>query len=70
MNNVLERAIKTFVEAAGAVLVANISDLTGAISGWETWRQVAVPVFVGALAAGISAVWNGVIQPALTQLKK
>jgi len=63
MNEILERALKTFLQAAGAVVIANLTVLTTEISDWAVWKQAAVPVFIGALAAGLSAAWNGVVSP-------
>ena len=62
-KELLERALKTFVEAVGAVLVANLTQLTKGVDTWEAWRLVAMPVFIGALATGISVTWNAVIDP-------
>jgi hypothetical protein len=51
------RAIKTFVQAFLAVLAIDVIT----IKDWATAR----PVLVGAVAAGVSAVWNS-----LNQIKK
>ena len=63
MNDILVRALKTFLQAAGAVVIANLTVLTSEVSGWSAWKHAAVPVLVGALAAGLSAAWNGVVSP-------
>lgn len=63
MNDIPVRALKTFLQAAGAVVIANLTILTTEVSGWSAWKHAAVPVFVGALAAGLSAAWNGVVSP-------
>ena len=63
MNEILERALKTFLQAAGAVVIANLTVLTTEIRDWSVWKHAAVPVFLGALAAGLSAAWNGVVSP-------
>lgn len=63
MNDILVRALKTFLQAAGAVVIANLTVLTTEISDWSVWKHAAVPVFIGALAAGLSAAWNGVVSP-------
>ena len=60
MNDVLKRAIKTFVQAFFGVLVPEICVMLGGElpSSLEGWRMVIVPLLCSALAAGISAVWN------------
>ena len=63
MNGIPERAIKTFLEAAGAVIIATLTPLTSAEAGGAAWKQAAATIFIGALAAGLSAMWNGVISP-------
>lgn len=57
---VLERVLKTFVEAFLGVLIpeigiilANLSSYT--FSDWEVWG---LPILAGAFGAGISAAWN------------
>lgn len=44
------RAGKTFVQAALATLAVDIAS----VNDWKTLK----PVLIGALAAGVSAVWN------------
>jgi hypothetical protein len=51
------RAVKTFIQAFLAVLVIDVIT----IKDWAT----AKPVLIGAVAAGVSAVWNS-----LSQIKK
>jgi hypothetical protein len=51
------RALKTFVQAFLAVLAIDVIT----IKDWAT----AKPVLIGAVAAGVSAVWNS-----LSQIKK
>jgi hypothetical protein len=63
MNDVLIRALKTFVQASIAYLVASI----GAVDVFD--KGVAEGLLIGAIAAGISASWNGVVQPRLNKLK-
>ena len=57
------RALKTFVQSSIAYLVAAI----GAVDVFD--KGVGEGLLIGALAAGISASWNGVIQPMLNLLK-
>lgn len=63
MNDVLMRALKTFVQASIAYLVATI----GAVDVFD--KGVAQGLLIGAIAAGISASWNGVCQPMLDKCK-
>ena len=67
MNDVLIRALKTFVQASIAYLVASI----GAVDVFD--KGVAEGLLIGAIAAGISAgisaSWNGVMQPMLNKHK-
>ena len=53
------RAVKTFLEAAAAFVMAEIS---GA-ELFEISNQMWCAIGISAAAAGISAVWNGVIEP-------
>jgi hypothetical protein len=55
--------LKTFVQASIAYLVASI----GAVDVFD--KGVAEGLLIGAIAAGISASWNGVVQPRLNKLK-
>lgn len=65
-KDVAIRALKTFWQSAVAYLVATLStqgievlEREGVISG----------LLIGALSAGLSASWNGVVQPKLDRLK-
>ena len=62
-KDVAIRALKTFVQSSIAYLVAAVS----AVDVFD--RGVAEGLIIGALAAGISASWNGAIQPMLNALK-
>jgi hypothetical protein len=65
MNDVIRRALKTFVQASIAYLVATIS-----AQGVDVFdKGIIGGLLIGALAAGISASWNGVFQPMLDKLK-
>lgn len=63
MNDVIRRALKTFVQASIAYLVATI----GAVDVFD--KGVTEGLLIGAIAAGISASWNGAVQPMLDKLK-
>ena len=57
------RALKTFWQAALAYLVASLGQ------GADLFEvEVIGGLLIGALAAGISASWNGVIQPKIDKL--
>jgi hypothetical protein len=64
MKDVAIRAVKTFWQSAVAYLVATLSTGVDLFEG-----EVIGGLLVGALAAGISASWNGVVQPRLNKLK-
>ena len=58
------RALKTFVQAFGGVLVPEIVMLltNGLPENWNTLWTILCPVLCAALAAGISAVWNIILE--------
>ena len=58
------RAVKTFWQSAIAYLVASLSQGVDLFEG-----EVIGGLLIGTLAAGISASWNGAIQPVLNRLK-
>ena len=64
-KDVFVRALKTFVETALSFLIAALSgiDFTG-----DHTTTFWVGIALSAGAAGLSAVWNGVIQPIFTAL--
>lgn len=64
MKDVAMRALKTFWQAAIAYLVAALSTGVDLFEG-----DVVGGLLIGALAAGISAAWNGVAQPVLDKAK-
>ena len=63
-KDVAIRALKTFWQAAVAYLVASLGQGIDLFEG-----EVIGGLLIGALAAGVSASWNGAIQPALNRLK-
>ena len=63
-KDVVIRALKTFWQSSIAYLVASLSQ---GIDLFEV--EVIGGLLIGALAAGISASWNGVCQPMLDKLK-
>ena len=65
-NDVIIRAIKTFMEAFFAFAGAELAGMDIFSIGKDMW----IAVGISAAAAGISAVWNGMIEPALDALTK
>lgn len=63
INDVWQRALKTFVQAFLGVLIPQIVLILSNIYeyDWNNWLTWALPIITGALAAGISAAWNGLI---------
>ena len=71
MKDVLIRAAKTFWQAAAAYLVTTFSTQLAGIDlfDFDAVKNVLIGVVVGAIAAGLSATWNGVVAPMLELLK-
>lgn len=70
VQDVLIRAGKTFWQAALASLVVAIPEIIDLIpNGWDAVIPVLLSAGVGALAAGLSAAWNGVFAPILEKLR-
>ena len=64
MKDVVNRALKTFWQAAVAYLVSVMSTGVDVFEG-----DVVKGLLIGAFAAGLSAVWNGIVQPMLNKWK-
>lgn len=64
-KDILIRAGKTFWQAALAYLLADAAVLQQALTDWSTGRRILLSLAVGAMAAGFSAVYNGVVRPRL-----
>ena len=64
MKDISVRALKTFWQSAVAYLVATLSTGVDLFEG-----DVIGGLLIGALAAGLSASWNGAVQPVLNKLK-
>ena len=64
-KDILIRAGKTFWQAALAYLLADAAVLQQALTDWSTGRQILLSLTVGAVAAGFSAVYNGVVRSRL-----
>ena len=70
-KDVAIRALKTFWQSGIAYLVATFSTQMAGVDVFdlEAMKSVIGGLLIGALAAGISASWNGVVQPRLNRLK-
>ena len=70
MKDVFIRAVKTFWQTALASLIFAMPQITESIgAGWVVVKPVLISVGVGALAAGLSAAYNGVLKPFAEELK-
>lgn len=57
------RALKTFVQAFFGVLIPEVCVILSKVTeyDWSQWYVWMLPIVCGALSAGISAAWNGII---------
>lgn len=70
MKDVLIRAGKTFWQATLATIVVAMPEIIDLIpAGWEALQPVLISAGVGAVAAGLSAAYNGVLAPILDKMK-
>ena len=70
MKDVLIRALKTFWQAMLATLVVAIPEIVELVpQGWGVLKPVLISAGVGAIAAGFSAAYNGVILPIINKEK-
>ena len=70
IKDVAIRALKTLWQTTLASLVVALPEIIELIpSGTDALIPVAVSAGIGALAAGLSAAWNGVIAPILDKYK-
>ena len=70
-KDVAIRALKTFWQSAVAYFVAALSTQMSGLDVFdiEAMKSVIGSLIIGALAAGLSASWNGMVQPKLDKLK-
>jgi len=63
MKDWLIRALKTFAQAFFGVLVPEVClILNGELTDWAGVKAILVPLICSALAAGISAAWNIILE--------
>ena len=60
-KDVLIRSVKTFAETVAAFLIAELAGVEIFAADKRMWISLAL----SAVAAGVAAVWNGVIEPVL-----
>lgn len=70
-KDVAIRALKTFWQSSIAYLVATFSTQMAGVDVFdpEAFKSVSASLLIGALSAGISAAWNGAVQPVLDKVK-
>lgn len=66
-KDVAVRSAKTFWQSAAAYLIATFSTQMSGVDVFDLHdiQSVFGSLLIGALAAGLSATWNGVVQPML-----
>lgn len=71
MKDITIRASKTFWQSCLAYLVASLSTQMAGVDIFDidALKSVLGGLLIGALAAGLSASWNGVVEPALDKYK-
>ena len=71
VKDVAIRSAKTFWQGAVAYLLVAFGSQLGTIDifSLEGLQKLGVSLLSGAVAAGLSAEWNGVIQPTLDKMK-
>lgn len=65
-KEIITRAVKTFVESALGYAMVNIGAVALDLDDPDMTLHAVVCVLVSAVAAGMSAMWNGVIEPYFT----
>lgn len=69
VKDILIRALKTFWQGAVAYLLTSFGAQIGTIDlfSLDALKEVGLGLITGALAAGLSATWNGAIKPLLNK---
>ena len=60
-KNIIERAVKTFIEVAVTSFIAALSGVDITVAGKDRTFWIATAISVG--SAAFSAAWNGVVEP-------
>lgn len=70
-KDVAVRSVKTFWQSAIAYLVATLSTQIAGVDIFDphAMKSVIGGLLIGSLAAGLSASWNGVVEPILNKYK-
>ena len=70
MKDVLIRSAKTFWQAVLAYLITAFGAQFTGVGAFDidALKNAGIGVLVGALAAGLSATWNGVLAPIVNKL--
>lgn len=70
IKDVAIRAFKTFWQTALASLIFSMPQIIDNLgAGWEVLKPVLLSAGIGALAAGLSAAYNGALKPLAEKLK-
>lgn len=71
MKDILMRALKTFWQGALAYLITAFGAQLGTVPVFnlDVLKELGIGLLVGAIAAGLSATWNGVIAPIVDRYK-
>ena len=69
-KDIVTRAFKTFWQTALASVIFSMPQIIENLgAGWGALKPVIISAGVGALAAGFSAAYNGVLKPLAERLK-
>ncbi len=68
-KEIISRAVKTFIEAAVGYALVSLGDLNITNGDLDLMPKTLTCVLISAIAAGVSAVWNGVIEPLFEKRK-
>ena len=71
LKDVATRAFKTFWQATVAYFIATFSTQLAGVDAFDidALKNAFIGLLIGALSAGLSAAWNGVISPLLDKAK-
>lgn len=71
-KEILQRALKTFWQSALAFMIVNFNEVVFSVKEWnyETLKNLALTIVLGATASGLSAIYNGVLKPLAEKLNQ